>query len=98
MVRWRFVWRLVLAVFFRRAARLTSASLAGSETTMATLENFFLAMTLHPEVQKKAQKELDAVVGNGRLPTFNDRPYLPYINCIIKVPLSRLSPEPGEHT
>ncbi|KAL4257795.1 cytochrome P450 family protein [Pleurotus pulmonarius] len=57
---------------------------AGSETTMATLENFFLVMTLHPEVQEKAQKELDAIVGNGRLPTFRDRPYLPYINCIIK--------------
>ncbi|KAF4585218.1 hypothetical protein EYR40_002055 [Pleurotus pulmonarius] len=57
---------------------------AGSETTMATLENFFLVMTLHPEVQEKAQKELDAIVGNGRLPTFSDRPYLPYINCIIK--------------
>ncbi|KDQ23142.1 hypothetical protein PLEOSDRAFT_1021796, partial [Pleurotus ostreatus PC15] len=56
-----------------------------SDTTMATLENFFLVMTLHPEVQKKAQKELDDIVGNGRLPTFNDRPYLPYIDCIIKV-------------
>ncbi|KAG9219881.1 hypothetical protein CCMSSC00406_0010053 [Pleurotus cornucopiae] len=57
---------------------------AGSDTTMATLENFFLVMTLHPEVQKKARKELDDIVGNGRLPTFSDRPYLPYIDCIIK--------------
>ena len=45
---------------------------------------FFLAIALYPEVQKKAQKELDAVVGTERLPDFSDRPSLPYINAIIK--------------
>jgi len=41
-------------------------------------------MALYPEVQKKAQAELDAVVGPNRLPDFEDRPSLPYINAILK--------------
>jgi hypothetical protein len=41
-------------------------------------------MTLYPEVQKKAQAEIDAVVGPNRLPDFHDRPSLPYINAIVK--------------
>ena len=41
-------------------------------------------MTLYPEVQKKAQAEIDAVVGPNRLPDFHDRPTLPYINAIVK--------------
>ncbi|KAG8727459.1 hypothetical protein FRC11_013136, partial [Ceratobasidium sp. 423] len=45
---------------------------------------FFLAMVLYPEVQKKAQEELDSVVGNTRLPTFEDRPRLGYIERVIQ--------------
>ena len=45
---------------------------------------FFLAMALYPEVQKKAQQELDAVVGSERLPDFSDRPSLPYVNAIVR--------------
>ena len=41
-------------------------------------------MALYPEVQKKAQAEIDAVVGPNRLPEFHDRPSLPYINAIVK--------------
>ena len=39
-------------------------------------------MVLYPEVQKKAQAEIDAVVGNDKLPSFQDRDHLPYINAI----------------
>ncbi len=42
-----------------------------------------MAMCLYPEVQKKAQAELDSVL-QGRLPEFNDRPNLPYINAVMK--------------
>jgi cytochrome P450 len=42
-----------------------------------------MAMALYPQVQKKAQAELDRVL-DGRLPEFNDRPNLPYINAMIK--------------
>ena len=41
-------------------------------------------MALYPEVQKKAQAEIDTVVGPNRLPDFHDRPSLPYINAVIK--------------
>ena len=41
-------------------------------------------MALYPEVQKKAQAEIDAVVGPNRLPDFHDRPSLPYINALVK--------------
>ena len=41
-------------------------------------------MALYPEVQKKAQAEIDAVVGSNRFPDFSDRPSLPYINAVVK--------------
>jgi cytochrome P450 len=48
------------------------------------VETLFLAMALYPEVQKKAQAEIDVVVGPNRFPDFHDRPSLPYINAIVK--------------
>ena len=41
-------------------------------------------MALYPEVQKKAQAEIDSVIGPNRLPNFEDRPSLPYINAVLK--------------
>ncbi|GLB41338.1 putative cytochrome P450 family protein [Lyophyllum shimeji] len=55
----------------------------GADTTVSAEYAFFLAMVLNPDVQKKAQAEIDAVVGNDRLPTFADRPHLPYVNAIV---------------
>lgn len=40
-------------------------------------------MTLHPDVQSRAQAEIDAVVGHDRLPDFSDKDKLPYLNAII---------------
>ena len=40
-------------------------------------------MVLHPEVQEAAQAELDAVVGKERLPCYDDRRSLPYLEAII---------------
>ncbi|KAF8465421.1 cytochrome P450 [Gautieria morchelliformis] len=56
----------------------------GADTIVHTLHTFILAMLISPEVQKKAQAELDAVVGPNRLPEFEDRNSLPYINAICK--------------
>jgi cytochrome P450 len=50
--------------------------------TVTVLQTFFLAMVLYPEVQRKAQKELDEVVGSTRLPDYEDRDNLPYINAL----------------
>ncbi|KAI0631985.1 cytochrome P450 [Trametes polyzona] len=55
-----------------------------ADTTGYTLEAFFVAMALHPEVQRKAQAELDAVVGPGRLPDHSDSERLVYINAVVK--------------
>ena len=41
-------------------------------------------MILNPEVQSKAQEELDRVVGPNRLPEFSDESELPYIRAICK--------------
>lgn len=41
-------------------------------------------MDLHKDVQEKAQRELDSVVGPDRLPTFADRESLPYIKAPVK--------------
>ena len=41
-------------------------------------------MTLYPVVQKRAQKELDEVVGRGRFPNFSDRDDLPYVSNVVK--------------
>lgn len=42
-----------------------------------------LAMVLHPEVQARAQEEIDKVVGHDRLPDFSDRENLPYVRAMI---------------
>ncbi|CAH1992971.1 unnamed protein product [Acanthoscelides obtectus] len=57
--------------------------MAGSETTSNTLSFCFLYLILYPEVQKKAQDEIDAVVGKIRVPSLDDRPKLPYVECIV---------------
>lgn len=41
-------------------------------------------MALYPEVLQKAQKEIDSVVGTNRLPNFDDRENLPYVEALIK--------------
>jgi hypothetical protein len=41
-------------------------------------------MVLYPEVQRKAQAEIDAVVGKDRLPDFSDRPLLPYVSAVCE--------------
>lgn len=41
-------------------------------------------MALNPDAQRKAQAELDSVVGGDRLPQFSDRESLPYVNALVK--------------
>lgn len=48
--------------------------MAGSETTSKTLGFMFLYLLLNTDVQKKAQEEIDRVVGRNRLPSLEDRP------------------------
>ena len=43
-------------------------------------------MILYPEVQKRAQSEIDSAIGSNpvRLPAWEDRTSLPYIDAVIK--------------
>lgn len=55
-------------------------------------------MTLYPNVLKRAQEEVDRVIGVDRLPSFSDRKNLPYIEALVQetlrwenvLPLSKL--------
>lgn len=58
--------------------------IAGVETLKTSLLIFILAMTLHPAKQQKAQEEIDRVVGSDRLPTFEDRASLPYVDALYR--------------
>ncbi|RDB29742.1 hypothetical protein Hypma_013817 [Hypsizygus marmoreus] len=55
----------------------------GADTTVSAEYAFFLAMVLNPDVQKKAQAEIDSVIGNDRLPGLADRSQLPYIDALV---------------
>ncbi|KAG1825395.1 cytochrome P450 [Suillus variegatus] len=57
---------------------------AQDHMTTSILMTFSLAMVLYPDVQRRAQAEIDSVVGRDRLPTFEDRPSLPYIESVFR--------------
>ncbi|KAF8337893.1 cytochrome P450 [Cantharellus anzutake] len=64
---------------------LSGSLLAGStDITSATVCTFLLAMVLRPEVQRKAQREIDSIIGTDRLPTLSDRERLPYVEAVFK--------------
>lgn len=57
---------------------------AGQDTTFGTLLVFILNMVLNPEVQVRARQILDDVVGRERLPSFEDREKLRYIDFVLQ--------------
>jgi cytochrome P450 len=57
--------------------------LGGTDTTASVIGTFFLAMVCYPEVQTKAQAELDKVL-IGRLPEHSDLNSLPYLSALVK--------------
>ncbi|KAL1751241.1 cytochrome P450 [Schizophyllum commune] len=64
----------------------------GTDTTVVTLLNFTLAMLDHPEMQRRAQAELDSILGplqtpkgmSGHMPTFEHESRLPYITALVR--------------
>jgi hypothetical protein len=44
---------------------------------------FIAAMVINPDVQAKAQKEIDSVVGPDTFPRMSDRDRLPYVRNLI---------------
>jgi cytochrome P450 len=49
-----------------------------------TLLSFVVAILVRPEVQKMAQEEVDSVTRRERLPKFEDRPKLPFVDAVCK--------------
>ena len=64
--------------------QITHVCLGGADTTVSAINTFLLMMICYPEIQDKAQAELDRVVGKGQLPDFSDEPSLPYISALVK--------------
>ncbi|KAG6808572.1 hypothetical protein H0H92_003676 [Tricholoma furcatifolium] len=67
----------------RRLVKVFAA--AAVETTTVALQTFVLACMRYPDWIVTAQKELDSIVGPDRLPTFKDRPFLPYVEAVVRV-------------
>ncbi|XP_013797264.2 cytochrome P450 2D6-like [Apteryx mantelli] len=62
---------------------ITDLFIAGSDTTTITLCWALLYMMMYPEVQERAQEELDAVIGPSRAIEYKDRAILPYTNAVL---------------
>ncbi|KAK8926090.1 Cytochrome P450 98A2 [Platanthera zijinensis] len=57
---------------------------AGMDTTVISVEWAMAELVKNPRVQKKAQEELDRVIGTDRVMTESDFPNLPYLQCVVK--------------
>ncbi|KAF8161637.1 cytochrome P450 [Crassisporium funariophilum] len=57
---------------------------AGSDTIKSSTGTFLYAMAINPDIQRKAQAEIDRVVGFSRLPGFEDRASMPYVEAIYR--------------
>lgn len=51
-------------------------------------------MSLHPQILKTAQEEMDSVVGRERLPRVDDREGLPYLEGLVKETIRMFPPVP----
>jgi len=57
---------------------------AGAEASASYLQNFVISLLQSPESQRKAQNEIDSVVGGDRLPVLADFERLPYIKALVR--------------
>ncbi|KZT58493.1 cytochrome P450 [Calocera cornea HHB12733] len=67
---------------------------AASDTTSSALRSLLAGLVLFPEVQEKAQAELDRVIGRDRAPGIEDRDILPYCAAIVPELLRWQPPTP----
>lgn len=57
---------------------------AGSDTTSDAIATFIMTMLNNPDKQRKAQEEIDRVVGRDRMPSFEDQADLIYVGALVK--------------
>lgn len=74
------------AAFASRTNRSTGGILVegGTDTTAVFLKYYIKCIATYPEVQRKAQQEIDSVVGPDRIPRIEDMDKLPYIRAVIQ--------------
>ncbi|KZS91039.1 cytochrome P450 [Sistotremastrum niveocremeum HHB9708] len=59
---------------------------AGADTVTTVLKTFFYIMTAHPQIQKRAQAEVDSIIraeGEDRLPRIADREKMPFVEAVL---------------
>ncbi|XP_069337925.1 cytochrome P450 1A2 [Eulemur rufifrons] len=56
---------------------------AGFDTITTAISWSLMYLVTKPDIQRKIQKELDAVIGRARRPRLSDRPQLPYLEAFI---------------
>ncbi|XP_065859418.1 cytochrome P450 81Q32-like [Euphorbia lathyris] len=56
---------------------------AGTDTSSSTMEWGMSLLVNNPEILKKAQNEIDTVIGHDQLMTESDVSRLPYLQCVI---------------
>ncbi|PWA46111.1 cytochrome P450 [Artemisia annua] len=66
----------------------------GTDTVAILLEWILARIVMHPDIQARAQAEIDSVVGSGRGVTDADLPNLPYLHAIVKETLRVHPPGP----
>ncbi|KAF9024651.1 cytochrome P450 [Hymenopellis radicata] len=78
--------RLQRHLFFTALEEYLAGALieAGSGTSAIFLMSLILALISYPEVQRKAQEEIDTIVGHERTPTLADYDRLPYIRALVQ--------------
>ena len=55
---------------------------AGTETTSTTITWTILYFLHYPQVLQRCYKEVQDVVGSGRLPVLKDKPNMPYLEAV----------------
>ncbi|KAJ7039818.1 cytochrome P450 [Mycena alexandri] len=57
---------------------------AGSDTNSAFVLSLVLVLSIYPEHQERARREIEAVVGTARLPELADFGHMPFVEALIR--------------
>ncbi|TFK27935.1 cytochrome P50 [Coprinopsis marcescibilis] len=75
--------RQEMTALFRQVTAIAHIGVCGVWSVIV-MKTFLYAMSTHQSIQRKAQEEIDREVDMGRLPNFDDRQRLPYVNAVVK--------------